>query len=383
MRIGVDYTAAVRQGGGIGRYTRELLRAILQQAPDALEMRLFAAAAQRWDEWKSARRRLRTEAAHPHKISFRTLPLTDDWMARLWQRLRLPLPVETLLGALDLFYEPDFVLPPTRPQTRTLLTVHDLSFLVMPETFPPPLRRYLEGAVPRSVARADHILADSQATRRDLIRLLGTPAEKVTVLYSGVSDDFTPHPHPGEKERLRDRYALPERYILSVGTVQPRKNYRRLIEATAPLDLPLVIVGKPAWLADPIVAAAEQAPHVKLLGFIEEGDLPALYRQATLFAFPTLYEGFGLPPLEAMACGTPVVASTASSVPEVVGEAGLLVDPLDVAGWTTAMRRLLEDDSLRHRLREAGLRRASRFTWEAAGRTWLDLVLKEAGCASD
>ncbi len=383
MRIGVDYTAAVRQGGGIGRYTRELLRAILAAAPAEADFRLFAAAAGMSGRWAQLRQRLRVEAAYPSHLRFRTLPLTDDWMARLWQRLRLPLPVELLLGKVDCFYSPDFVLPPTLPATRTILTVHDLSFLVLPETFPPPLRRYLEQSVPRSVARADLVLADSEATRRDLIRLLGISSKNVAVLYSGVSPDFTPHAAPDEAQRIRARYGLEERYILTVGTVQPRKNYRRLMEAVEPLGVQLVIVGRPAWLAEPILAEAERRPYVHLPGFIADGDLPALYRQATLFAFPSLYEGFGLPPLEAMACGTPVVASNASSVPEVVGEAGLLVEPKDVAGWTAAMGRLLEDAALRHQLREAGLRRAAAFTWETAGRRWLDLVVgKEGRCAS-
>ncbi len=384
MRIGVDYTAAVRQGGGIGRYTRELMRAVVAQMPPALDLRFLAAAAGMGERWRRAQARLRAEAPDADRLRFRTLPLTDDWMARLWQRLRLPLPVEWLVGKVEAFYSPDFVLPPTLPRTRTILTVHDLSFLVLPETFPPPLRRYLEQSVPRSVARADLILADSEATRRDLIRLLDTPPEKIAVLYSGVAPDFTPQAAPDEAARLRARYGLEECYILAVGTVQPRKNYRRLMEAVEPLGVQLVIVGKPAWLAGPILTEAERRPYVRLLGFIEDGDLPALYRQAALLAFPSLYEGFGLPPLEAMACGTPVVASTASSVPEVVGEAGLLVEPEDVAGWTATMGRLLEDASLRQRLREAGLRRAATFTWEAAGRRWLDLVLgKEASCASD
>ena len=382
MRIGVDYTAAVRQGGGIGRYSRELMRAVVALASE-VHFHFFAAAAGMRERWRSARDDLRGRAAQPERLHFRTLPLTDDWMARLWQRLRLPLPVEALIGEVDWLYSPDFVLPPTRRRTRTAVTVHDLSFLVMPETFPPPLRRYLEEAVPRSVARADLILADSEATRRDLIRLLGAAPDRIAVLYSGVSADFTPQAQPGEAARLRARYGLAERYILAVGTVQPRKNYRRLMQAVEPLGVQLVIVGKRAWLSEPIVAEAERRVHVLMPGFIEDGDLPALYRQAALLAFPSLYEGFGLPVLEAMACGTPVVASTASSVPEVVGEAGLLVEPTNVDGWTAAMRRLLDDTALRRRLREAGLRRAAAFTWEAAAQRWLRLLRgEEEACAS-
>ncbi len=378
MRIAIDYTAAARQGGGIGRYARELIGAVLAQE-SAHQFVLMAASAGLGARWTREQARLRALAAHPEQLRFRSLPLTDDWMARLWQRLRLPLPAELLTGRGDCFYSPDFVLPPLLPATRAILTVHDLSFLRHPETFPPPLRRYLEAAVPRSIARADHILTDSDATHRDLLALLNTPAEKITTLYCGVSPDFSTQATPGERERLQKRYGIGERpYILAVGTIQPRKNYVRLMAACDPLAaaqaLDLVIVGKSAWLAEPILAAADEREYVHRLGFTEDGDLPALYRQAAVCAFPSIYEGFGLPPLEAMACGTPVVASTASSIPEVVGKAGLLVDPLDGAGWTAALRRVLRETDLHAELRARGLRHAPTFSWKHAAEQWLTLI---------
>ncbi len=378
MRLAVDYTAAARQGGGIGRYARELVGALLAAGPEH-EWVLMVAAGGLGDRWRREQARLQSIAAAPERLSFRSLPLSDNWMARLWQRLRLPLPAETITGRVACFYSPDFVLPPLRRATPALLTVHDLSFLHYPDTFTPPLLRYLETCVPRSIARADHILADSEATRQDLIALLAVPPEKVTTLYCGVSPHFTPQVALGERDHLRTRYGIGKRpYILAVGTVQPRKNYVRLMEACAPLaasgDLELVIVGKPAWLAEPIMAAAAERDYVHLLGFTEDGDLPALYRQAELLAFPSLYEGFGLPVLEALACGTPVVASSASSVPEVVGEAGLLVSPTDTAAWTAALRQALEDTALRADLRERGLVRAAEFTWARTAARWLDVL---------
>lgn len=377
MRIAVDYTAAARQGGGIGRYARELIGALLA-TDDKNAYVLMAASAGLGGRWRDEQARLRALAASPEHLTFRSLPLTDDWMARIWQRLRLPLPAELVTGPVDRFYSPDFVLPPLRKSTRSLLTVHDLSFLRHPDTFPPPLLRYLKQSVPRSVARADHILADSDATRDDLITLLNVSPRRVTTLYSGVSPDFNTTVTENERARLRARYDIGDRpFILTVGTVQPRKNYVRLIKACDSLakarDLDLVIVGQPAWLAAPILAAADARPYVHRLGFVADGDLPALYRQATVFAFPSLYEGFGLPPLEAMACGTPVVASTSSSVPEVVGDAGLLVDPLDVSAWTDALRRLLDDESLGAALRERGLKRAARFIWSRTAQMWLEI----------
>jgi len=378
VNIAIDYTAAARQGAGIGRYARELIDAVLASTAGH-DFVLLTAAAGLGESWARTRQRLYATAARPTGLTFRDLPLTDDWMARLWQRLRLPLPAEWITGRVDVFYSPDFVLPPLQRTTCALLTVHDLSFLRHPETFPPKLGAYLEKAVPRSVARADHILADSEATRRDLINLLDVAPAQVTTLYGGVNTRFTPQAANDERAYLQTRYGIGARpYILAVGTVQPRKNYIRLMEACDPLarqrDLDLVIAGRPAWLAEPIVAAAEKRPYVHRLGFCDEADLPALYRQAALLAFPSVYEGFGFPPLEAMACGTPVVASTASSVPEVVGEAGLQVDPLDIPAWTAALEQGLDDMTLREQLRQAGLARAATFTWTRTAQKWLAVV---------
>jgi len=324
------------------------------------------------DDWQSEIDRL--TAVRNSQFAIRTLPLSDDWLARLWHRLRLPLPVELVTGPLDLFYSPDFVLPPTRRAARTLLTVHDLSFLHYPDAFVPTLRCYLERVVPRSVARADHVLADSEATRADLIAHLGTEPEKVDVLYSGVDPRFCPAPEANEHERLQERYTIGERpYVLSVGTVQPRKNYIRLIRAFASLraEAHLLIAGGKGWLYEEIFAEAETHESVHLLGFVEDEDLPALYRSAALFAFPSLYEGFGLPVLEAMACGTPVVCSDVSSLPEVTGNAALLVDPLDTDALTGAMAHVLGDAERREEMIAHGLSQAARFTWERSARQLL------------
>ena len=368
MRIGIDYTAAARQRAGIGRYTRELIGALLA-LPEDHQYTIFAAVGGLGDKnWRPV--------AEASRVRFRTLPLSDDWLARLWHRLRLPIPVETITGPLDLFYSPDFVLPPTRRGTRTILTVHDLSFLRYPEHFVPKLVRYLNDVVPRSVVRADLVLADSEATRADLIARLGTSPEKVNVLYSGVDSSLGPQARPGETEHLRARYDLDERpYILSVGTLQPRKNYVRLIRAFADLqacNLQLAIAGGRGWLYQDILAAAEKNSNcVRLLGFVDEADLPALYRGARLFAFPSLYEGFGLPVLEAMACGLPVVCSNASSLPEVAGDAALLVDPRDDAGWSEAMACLMENPNRRRKMAARGIEQAARFTWKQSARQLL------------
>jgi glycosyltransferase involved in cell wall biosynthesis len=364
MRIGIDYTAAARQRAGIGRYTRELVNALLKlESP--YRYVIFAAVG----GLDPSCRKENIAPLHGH-TEIRTLSLSDDWLARLWHRLRLPVPVEAITGPINLFYSPDFVLPPTRSTTRTLLTVHDLSFLRYPEAFVPPLCRYLEQVVPRSVARADLVLADSAHTRADLVNLLGTPAQKVRVLYSGVDARFCPQPEEGERQRLQARYGVGERpYILAVGTIQPRKNYPRLIQAFGRLDVEaqLVIAGAPGWLyQDTLTEAEKYGDRVRILGFVNDEDLPALYRNAVLFVFPSLYEGFGLPVLEAMACAVPVVCSNASSLPEVAGHAALLVDPLDTDGLAQAIAMALTDADLRREMVARGLAQAAQFTWKRA-----------------
>jgi len=318
----------------------------------------------------------------PANFHLRSIPLSDRVMAILWHRLRLPLPVEAFTGQVDLFHSPDFTLPPTR--ARAVLTVHDLSFIRVPECAAPTLRAYLGKVVPRSVRRAHLILADSQNTKDDLVNLLGLAPEKVEVLYPGVEEHFRPVDDPALLEGVRRRYGLPPRFVLSLGTLEPRKNFPRLIEAfwllvrSSPLasSLGLVIAGGKGWLYEDIFATVERLgleEKALFTGFVAEGDLPALYSAADLFVYPSLYEGFGLPPLEAMACGTPVVASRSSSLPEVLGEAAILVDPTDTEALAAAMMQVLEDEPLREEMRQKGLRQARKFSWSGTARRLLEL----------
>ncbi len=225
------------------------------------------------------------------------------------------------------------------------------------------------------------MLADSESTKRDLIELLHVPAEKISVVPAGVEPRFRPVRDTVKLSAVRSQYDLPQWFILSVGTLEPRKNLTRLISAYAQLrrqtGLPhsLVIAGKEGWLYQGIydqVAKEGLTEHVRFPGFIADDDLPALYTLADLLAFPSLYEGFGLPPLEAMACGTPVVASNNSSLPEAVGAAALLVDAEDVDGLADAMARVLGNANLRVRLADLGRAQAARFTWTEAAHRLLD-----------
>jgi glycosyltransferase involved in cell wall biosynthesis len=382
MHIGIDYTAAVWQGAGIGRYARALVGALLRLDRENHYTLLYAAGFPgRPAPLLAHVAQLRQD--HPH-VRLRPLPLSDRYLALFWQRLRLPVPVDAFCGRLDLFYSPDFVLPP-QWHGRRILTVHDLAYLVYPECAVPSLGWYLNRAVPRSIAHADRILADSENTRQDVLRLLGVPPDKVQTLYLGVEPAYRPLGDDAKLDAVRARYDLPARFLLTVGTVEPRKNLPRLFEALAGLPqalrLPLTVAGKPGWLYEESFAAVERLDlrdTVRFLGFVPEQDLPALYNLALAVAYPSLYEGFGLPPLEGMACGTPVLTSNVSSTPEVVGEAAVLVDPLDVGAIREGLRTLLSDEGLRSRLRTAGLERAGMFTWEKAAEE-LRGVMQEAG----
>lgn len=369
MRIGIDYTPAVRQGAGIGRYTRGLIGALATLDREN-SYRLFVAA--RGVEGNEV-----PQAPNWHT---RRLPLTDRETSLLWQRLRLPIPIELFLGGMDLFHSPDFVLPPVL-HARTVLTVHDLSFLRVPQYAHPVLRAYLERVVPRSVRRADLILADSENTRRDVVELLGVCEGRVRVIYPGVEARFRPVADEAALQAVRARYGLGAPFILGLGTLEPRKNWVGLIEAYARLldrqqaAHDLVIVGGKGWLYEPIfqrVGELGLGERVRFVGRAADEDLPALYSLAACLAYPSFYEGFGIPVIEAMACGTPVVTTSVSSLPEAGGEAALYVPPGDTDALAEALARAIGDEPLRAQMRAAGLQQASRFTWQAAAAQLLE-----------
>lgn len=379
--IALDYSPALHQSAGIGRYAREIAAALLALRPD-LDWRYFVMGADH-----------RVLPELPPGVEVRPSRLSERTHHRLWRRLRLPLPVETWTGPIDLFHGLDFLLPPLRPATRSVVTIHDLSYERFPAETMPGMLDTLRFWTPRAVARADCVVAVSEWTRQDLIELYRLPPEKVIAIPHGVHPRFGPAAQPGERRALRQRYGLPEGVplLLTVGTTQPRKNHLRLVRAFAQLhtEAHLVIAGGRGWYYEDVFREVERLglrERVTFTSFVEEIDLPALYRAATVFAYPALYEGFGLPVLEAMACGVAVLCANSSSLPEVLGpdgEAGLLVDPLDVEAIAAGLARLLADDSLRTRMGQAGQARAAGFTWEAAAQAHLriygDLLASSSG----
>lgn len=374
MRITIDYTPALRQTAGIGRYTRELVAA-LARIDHENEYRLFCAGGEP-----------EPGAQWPANFSVLTSRIPARWLTAGWHKIGLPVTAERLAGDCDIFHSPDFTLPPLRA-ARGVVTIHDLSFLRLPEHADPGLREHLQRAVPRAVARAQRVLADSENTQRDLVELLGVPAEKVSVVPAGIEARFRPIRDTVRLNDVRVRYKLPQWFILFVGTIEPRKNLSRLISAYGQLrrqtGLPhaLVIAGKPGWLYQDIydrVTLEGLSDYVYFPGFIADDDLPAVYTLADLMAFPSLYEGFGLPPLEAMACGTPVVSSNNSSLPEALGAAALLVDAEDVDALADAMARVLGHANLRVRLADLGRAQAARFTWQNAAQKLLEAYRRVA-----
>ncbi len=263
-------------------------------------------------------------------------------------------------------FSPSFI---KTTRAKVVLTVHDLSFMREPGWYRWNRAVYYRFAARRSVAIADRIIADSYATATDLSTFLKVPQERIDVVPLGVGEPFKPTT-ADQQATVRELYSLPEQFFLYVGTIEPRKNIVRLIEAwskiAAGLPYDLVIAGREGWKCGPVKDATKISPHagrIHFPGFIRPEDLPALLGAARVFVWPSLWEGFGLPPLEAMACGTPVVSSNKSSIPEALGDAALLVDPLNVEQLAAAMRDAAADDNLRKRLIGAGMARAGTFSW--------------------
>lgn len=288
-----------------------------------------------------------------------------------WQRWRLRGERQAL------YHSPNYFLPPF--PGRTVTTVHDLSHHLYPQFHPAARADYLRRMLPRSLARADHVITDSESARHDLVTHLGYPADRITAVPLGVNPAFRPH-SPQELAPTLARLGLPAQgYTLYVGTIEPRKNLDRLLSAYEQLPLalrahvPLVMAGSPGWQSEHTHTRMESAANagwLRYLRFVAQADLPALYAGAALFAYPSLYEGFGLPVLEAMASGVPVVTSKVSSLPEVVGNVALTIDPLDTHALATALAQGLQDDPWRQGARQAGPERAAGFTWErCAART--------------
>ncbi len=304
------------------------------------------------------------------ELRFTSLPTIKPPVRILWEQVVQPWAL--LSERVELLHSLAFVGPILSP-CPFLVTVYDLSFLLFPESFRPWNRLYLSLFTRLSARKARRVIAISENTRKDLVKLLGVEEGKIRVTYCGRDESLRPLP-PQEVEEFRRRKGLPERFILFLGTIEPRKNLVRLLEAYSRIrreGVRLVLAGGLGWGYEPILATMEKLglnDDVIMPGFVPQEEKVYWYNAAEVFVYPSLYEGFGLPPLEAMACGTPVVTSSAASLPEVVGDGGILVDPTDPEALAGALSSLLASPEERERLREKGLRRAEMFSWEKMAR---------------
>ncbi len=313
------------------------------------------------------------------QVTLRTL-----YFPRLWTHVRLSW--EMVQAPPDLLFVPAHVLPLLRPR-RTLVTVHDLGYRVFPQAHPRLQRWYLELSTRWNVSVASHVLVDSRATRDAVMAAYGISSEKITIVYPGYASDLAPIRDSQQRARVRQRYGIPGPYILFLGRIQPRKNLVRLIDAFAQIaptypQLVLVLAGPQGWLTRPIVDRVQAhglTRRVLFPGYVATEDKAALISGAEVFAYPSLYEGFGFPVLEAQACGVPLLTSATSSLPEVAGDGALLVDPTDTEAIAAGLQRLLEDRTLREALVARGFANLRRFSWERAARQVQEIIACLAG----
>lgn len=363
MRIGIDARLSYYVQGGITQYTLNLIRAL--------------AMIDRENEYLIFQRR-------PDQ---RTIVSQDNFRrVSLWSPTHHPLEQSMLTVELGLQRKMDVVhctdfIPPFYYRGPSVITVHDLHFLLYPHFLTRRSARYY-GLIDRAVRQASHIIAVSETTKRDLVRLTGAPDKKISVIYEAAEPIYYPIHDQNVLSRIYEKYHLSEQVIFFLGTIEPRKNLPTLIRAFRTLidryktEADLVIAGKQGWLYDDVYQLVDSLGlenRVRFLGRVPAADLPHLYNAAQMLVLPSYYEGFGLPPLEAMACGVPVVVSDTPAMAEVVADAGLRVAPEDDEGFAVAMWRLLTDDALRADMIAKGLKRAESFSWKRAAQETFDV----------
>jgi glycosyltransferase involved in cell wall biosynthesis len=376
MHIGIDAHAIGAQQGGNETYIKNLIKS-LAEVDGENRYTIYLANAEAAEAWRDG------FANHHKNFSIRLLPPPTPLV-----RVPVFLAYELFRRPVDALHV-QYTAPPfcTVP---VVATIHDLAFEHLPETFTRRGSFQLKLTVRRTAKRAARIVTVSEYSRQDLINTYHLPPEKVVVTYNGVEPHFSPQPgSASEAEEIHRRFGISRNFLLAVGSLQPRKNLVRLIRAYSRLRSEcenfthqLVIVGRKLWLADEIFAEVKKqrwSGDVILTGYVSDDDLPALYRTSSAFVYPSIFEGFGLPPLEAMACGTPVVTGDNSSLPEITGDAALLVDAYDEQSLANAMIEVVSNDRLRATMREKGIAQAKKFTWRAAAEKTLRLYREAYG----
>jgi len=354
LRIAID--ARKLRDYGIGTYVRNLLRHLSRL--------------DRTTEYVVLCRQQDASITADLGENFRAVP---EQSAAYSLREQISVPLDLRRERVDLFHAPHYVLPPLTP-CKSVVTIHDCIHLRFPQYLPHRIGyAYARTALWLATHRSHRVLTVSEASKRDILRYFSVPPSKIDVIYNAIDERFGEEPDPEELERVRERYQLDDQFVLYAGNIKPHKNLERLIEAFHTLrkgpfeHVKLLIIGDEISKYATLRRAVHKYKlhkHVRFFGFVPDRTLAVLYRLAAVFVFPSLYEGFGLPPLEAMASGTPVITSNVSSLPEVVGDAALLIDPYETDAIADAMRRVLSEPALHADLRERGLRRAKEFSWE-------------------
>ncbi len=360
MPIYIDVSSAVHAKAGIGRYAESLARALVSRQPGRFA--LF------YNRVRESQPPAGLESVPARTVRAGYKP----WRMAVWLGQLARVGFNRLVPGAELFHATEHLLPPLRG-VPTVLTVHDMIFKLFPEHQKPLNFWYLNATMPLYCRRADAVITVSESSKRDIVTHYGLDPAKVTVVYEAAAPEFAPA-SLARVDEVRRRYGLPDRYLIHVGTIEPRKNLTRLVEALQRLrdeglTIPLVVAGGKGWLYDEFFRRLEELEMrdtVHFPGYVPSADLPALYSGATAAVMSSVYEGFGLPVLEAMACGTPVVSSQASSLPEFGGEAARYFDPYDVEAMAATIGTVWSDGELRGEMRQRGLAQAAKFSWEQA-----------------
>lgn len=385
MRVILNGISALKPKTGVGHTTAYLHRSLRERAEEGDLFWLYPGECIS----RSAAKVLHAKPAARASLNANPRLRGGIWKRRLTEfakaAYRESFRVAARWGNFDLYHEPNFVPIPTH--LPTVVTVHDLSVILHPEWHPDDRVRFHDRHFHAGIAAAEHIIVVSEAVRREMIEELGCSPERVSAIHNGIGEQYEPQSRENI-DAMRARLGLPPRYLLSVGTIEPRKNLLTVLKAFCDLPAnvreacPLVLAGGWGWKSVPVrelFEAEGRARGAIHLGYVADGDLPALYSGAAALLYPSFYEGFGLPVAEMLACGGSVIASTAEAVREVAGRHAPFLEPLDVAGWRDAMLRTVREPQWLERFREGGIRHSRQFTWPRAARETLAVYRRVLG----
>ena len=368
MRIVIDIQTVIGKKTGVGKYTESLVKA-LSHLSSPYEFILF---------YFNFRSRFNGLDITSSNFKNKGVKLPGRVFSFLWKKTNAP-PFDRLSGAAELFHFPNFILRPVK-SGKTIVTIHDLAFKRFPQYIEKKNLAFLNNHIPKTLAKADRIIAVSEFTKEELLKFYSVPEKKIRVIHEGVNETFRRIEDKEELTKVKNKYRLPEKFFLWVGTLEPRKNISVLLDAFSEFkkknksNCKLVMVGKRGWNYHGFMEKKKKmimGDDVILTKYVSDDDLPTIYNLAEAFIFPSIYEGFGLPPLEAMASGLPVITTPALN--EVVGEAVLKVSEQNIEEITQAMKNILENEDLRKDLVQKGFKRIEQFSWDKAARETLAL----------